>query len=330
MTMVAELTAEEILYATNSRLKSGCIDEQPGKIVWNLDELTPGDWFIAIPSERHDPHDDLSLAIERGARGCIVNRRSRYAAAAKDAVLISVPDTRTALLDIVRYWRHRVQPRVVGVTGSNGRRVTMMLLSQLLQNNAKTHIAFMENLGWFGCVREVLSMPQGTDVLIFEAGAVARGDIARIGSALDPDLVVLTQIRHPLPSPEREALTAALYCELLETLPEFPNEKLAAVIYDKNPAMQKRADQVLKDLLASRHSLSGKGIAERLSESALHQLSEAMQSAISEPVSRAEVWCAVEAAKALGMSTSELEEIFELDGQDLGHQSGLPSVRLIG
>jgi UDP-N-acetylmuramyl pentapeptide synthase len=310
--MSALFTADQILYATASTLKSGRTDDQQGRIVWDLEDIREGDWFIAIPSQFTDPHDHLGLALERGARGLIVNRRSRYSSATKDATIISVADTRTALLDLVRYWRYSVQPRVVGVAGSSGRRSTMELLSQLLKDNFKTHTAFMTNLGWFGCVKDVLSMPADTQVLIFEAGAVERGDITRIGGALDPDLAVLTPIRHPLPSAERDAFSASLYCELLETLSSCPKERLAAVIYDDNAAVQKRADEVLCGLLGQKYSQSGRGIAQRLPQEALNVLNKAMASK-GLTVSRADLWCAVEAAKALGVSKAALEKTFELD-----------------
>lgn len=313
--MHATFTADEILYATSSHLKSGYIDDTKGKIIWEIEAVKPGDWFIAIPSHFEDPHDYLDLALERGARGVIVNRRSRYASASKGATVISVPDTKTAILDLVRHWRYSVQPKVVGVSGSCGRRVTMVLVSQLLKDTYRTHVAFMDNLGWFGCVKEVLSMPKDTELLIFEAGAVERGDITRISGSLDPDLAVLTQIRHPIPSPDRDAFTAALYCELLETLSDSPQDRLAAVIYDDNPAVQKRVAEISNDLVAQKHSLGGRGIAHRLPQHSLQELSKAMEAAIGQPVTRAELWCAVEAAKALGVSTLALEEIFELTSE---------------
>lgn len=317
--MHAAFTADEILYATSSHLKSGYIDESKGNVIWNIDDLKPGDWFIAIPHQLQDPHDNLNLAFEKGARGVIVNRRSRYASAEKGATIISVPDTKTALLDLVRYWRHCVQPKkVVGVSGSCGRRVTMILLHQTLQETYRTHVAFMDNLGWFGCVKEIFSMPKDTELLIFEAGAVERGDITRIGGALDPDLAILTSVRHALPSPERDALTASLYCELLETVSsDGPKESLSAVIYDDNSAVQKRVEEVFQDLVAQKYSLGGKGISHKLPESSIKELSEAMQATIGQPVTRADLWCAIEGAKALGFSTAALEEIFELSNESV-------------
>lgn len=310
--MSAVFSAEEILYATNGFQHSGHTDDGKGRLVWEIEEVSSGDWFIAIPTPLSDPHDNLDLAFEKGARGVIVNRRSRYASAQVGELVISVADTRTALLDMVRYWRNCVSPKVVGVAGSSGRRATMVLLSQLLQDQFKTHLAFMDNLGWFGCVKEVLATPKDTQVLIFEAGAVERGDITRIGGALDPDLAVLTPVHHPLPSPQRDRFVASLYCELLETLCEYPQDRLAAVIYDDNPAVQKRSDEVLSGLLGQKYSLSGKGIAHRLPDESLKMLSNEMEKVLGLTVSRADLWCAVEAAKVLGVSKESLEDILEL------------------
>lgn len=315
--MSATFTADEILYATSSHLKSGPIDSHKGRIVWDLEEVMLGDWFIAIPSHFDDPHDKLAIAMEKGARGLIVNRRARYAFAPKGYPIITVPDTKVALLDLMRYWRQCVQPKVVGVSGSSGRRATMILMHQLLQSQFKTHLAFMDNFGWFGCVKEVFAMPKNTDVLVFEVGAVERGDITRIAGALDPDLAVLTQTRHPLPSPERDALTASLYCELLETLSDFQKERVSAVIYDDNKAVANRADKVLQDLLFQKHSQSGMSLAHRVPEQSLRTLSQAVQAELGVPVSRAELWCAVEATKALGLSKTTLEELLELDSETI-------------
>jgi UDP-N-acetylmuramyl pentapeptide synthase len=306
--MHSQFTGEEILYATNGHLKSGTISDTKGKLTWNIDELKAGDWFLAIPSTFRDPHDCLNLAFEKGASGVIVNRRNRYSSAIDGGTIITVSDTRTALLDLVRHWRFKVKPRVVAVSGSFGRQVTMLLLNQLLKETFITHVASMGNLGWFGCIEEVLSMPEETEVLIFEAGAIERGDITRIGGALVPDFAVLTQIRHPLPSQERDSFAAALYCELLETLAEQPQGRLAAAIYDLTIPVRNRVDELLDgcNLMAARYSKSESSLASQVTDAALAELSDAMKKVVGQSVTRAELWCAIEAASALGVSDSKL------------------------
>ncbi len=313
--MQPQFTGDEILYATNGHLKSGTISDTKGALTWKIDDLKPGDWFLAIPSPFRDPHDCLNLAFEKGASGVIVNRRNRYSSAADGGTIITVSDTRTALLDLVRHWRFKVKPKVVAVSGTFGRQVTMLLLSQLLSEKFKTHLAPMGNLGWFGCIEEVLSMPEDTDVLIFEAGAIERGDITRIGGALVPDFAVLTQIRHPLPSQERDEFAAALYCELLETLAEQPHGRVAAAIYDLNMPVRNRVDELLEgsNLMAARYSIPGESsLAGEVTDEALAELSAAIKKATGQTVTRAELWCAIEAARALGVSNADLESLLNL------------------
>ncbi len=325
--MYAEFTANEILNATVGRLESGSPDGGKGNLVWDFGEIKEGDWFLALSSASDDPHDCLDLAFQCGARGVIVNRRNRYASAPRGSTIITVADTTTALIDLARHWRHTLNPKVVGVTGSFGRRATMLLLNQLLQSKFSTHLAFVGSMGRLSCAKEVLAMPVGTEVLIFEAGAIERGDITRIGGALEPDLAVLTQIRHPLPSAARDTFVSALYCELLETVSSQDEDLPSAVIYDDNTSVQARVDSVAKDMNLRRFSQGELGIVNSLSESFVRDLSQAMQTAIGHAVSRAEIWCAVEAAQVLGIGTDTLQEIFEVRAS--AQQSDAPYCELL-
>jgi len=310
--MSASFNAEEILSATtHSVLESGSIDHQAGRIACEIEVINRGDWFIALPSDFYDPHNHLNIALEKGARGLIVER-NRANIETSNCPVISVPDTRAALLELVRDWINLVRPGVVGVTGTSGRRATMLLLNQLVRERYKTHLAFMRDLSWAGCAREVLTMPVDAQLLIFEAGGVERGDIARIGKTMQPDLAVLTSIRHPIPSPERDFLTATMYCELLETLCSEPKERLAAVIFDQSQAVQRRTSEVIGGFVSKRFSRGEASIAHRIPEQSIANLNDALNE-LGITASRADLWCAVEAARALGISTADLETLFELE-----------------
>lgn len=314
--MSASFNAEEILHATtNSVLESGSIDDRAGRIICELEDVNQGDWFIAIPSDFHDPHVHLETAISRGARGLIVERNRTSLMFNGRCPIISVPDSKTALLELVRDWKNLVRPGVVGVTGTSGRRATMLLLNELVKERYKTHLAFMRDLSWSGCAKEVLAMPVDTQLLIFEAGGVERGDIARIGNSLQPDLAVLTSIRHPIPSPGRDFMTATMYCELLETLCPEPKERLAAVVFDHSEAVQRRTNEVMGGFISKRFSQAEVSIAHRIPEQSIATLNEALEE-LGITASRADIWCAVEAARALGRSTTDLEALFELDSRN--------------
>lgn len=299
--MEARFSAEDILCAASGRIVKGPIDLQKGRIVWQLDELQPGDWFLALQDGVHDGHDDLRQAIASGARGCIVNRRCRYAFADTNGVIISVSDTRSALFDLVRSWRYAVKPRVVGVSGTTGRRATMLLMNSLLAEKLKVHLAFMSSLGSLGCLSEVLAMPEDTELLIFEAAAVERGDVAKVGGTLDPDLAVITRIEHPLPSGERERLLANMYCELLETVETYSGNG-KAVVYDRSAAVQERTDLLLSGMASVRFSQSASDSYNCVSEEQFEDLNSTLFKLTGQKLTRAELWCAIEAARSLDVT----------------------------
>lgn len=299
--MGALFSADEILYSTNGRIAAGGIDDHKGRLVWDLEDIRAGDWFLALAFGEVDTHDYLSMAFEMGAQGCLVNRRTRYSSAPKGRTLISVAETSVALFELVSYWRHVVHPATVGVSGSTGRRATIELIHHLLRNSFKCHVAYEG--GGFGCASGVLSMPEGTDLLLFEAGAVERGDVARIGSALAPNVAVITRTKHPLPSARRDAHIAALYCEILETVNRFNCG--SAVVYDENPAVRERCMQLLPGLVATLYSDSGDSV-QPFSQTGLDSLCKQVELVTEQPVMTADLWCAMEAARAIGLSSEQI------------------------
>lgn len=308
--MSAEFSADEIVYATGGRLSSGILGAGHGRLCWRTEDLRPGDWFVAVPEPFYDPHDELHLIYARGASGCVVNRKVRYPFSANELSTISVTDTRTALLDLLRYWRHRSKVKVVAVSGSSGRRATMMLLSQFLGKRKKVHLAFMKSISWESCLESAFAMPDDTEILICELGAIERGDVSRISAHLEPDIAVLTPVRHPTGSLERDEHFAAMYCELLENVNYPLNCDARAIVYDLDTAVHKRSAQVLRNVPAQMYSSKPNPILNAISESSLAELSDAMEELIDQKVTRADLWCALETAAALGVPMSELEDWF--------------------
>ncbi|MDZ4838360.1 MAG: hypothetical protein SGJ27_31645 [Candidatus Melainabacteria bacterium] len=299
--MSATFSADEILYCTHGRIAAGTINDQKGRLVWDLEDVRDGDWFVALASGSHDSHDYLHMAFDLGAQGCVVNKRTRYSFAPKNRTLISVADTAVALMQSVSYWRHLVGPIAVGVVASHGRRATVKLLHQLLKDTFRCHIALESDR--FGCARDVLTMPADAQVLLFEAGAVERGDVARIGAALSPDIAVIGRTQHPIPSVGRNALSAALYCEILETVDLCKSGR--AIVYDDSPAIAERSELLLMGLASTSYLQKSQSLQE-FSESDLDRFAKFAEIATGQPVKTAEVWCALEAARAIGLSSQQI------------------------
>lgn len=71
----------------------------------------------------------------------------------------------------------------------------------------------------------------------------------------------------------------------------------------------------MSDVLVQRFSQSGLSLAHRVSEGALSALSKEMESSLGISVSRADLWCATEAAKALGLSQEALAQMVQLQAE---------------
>lgn len=292
--MSATFTGDEILYAATGRIVSGGIGNEAGHVKWDLDYIDKGDWFVATSSGSQDTHDQLSVAVKRGARGCIVNERNRYSFTTRADTLISVADTKLAILDLARYWRHVVNPKVIVVVGTLGRKSIINILESLLKDRYRCHKALEHN--GLSCVSDVLEMPKDTEILLAEVSGKDRGDVARLGSSLAPDLAIIGKTQHPLPSVERDAATAALHCEILDTLRNFADG--CAVVYDQNHAVRERAQQMLHGLRSVTFSQSP-GIPGELE---LRRLTNHINRANSESWSEVDLWCAANGAQVLGLT----------------------------
>src|SRR5690606_17319052 len=93
-------------------------------------EVAPGTLFVARRGERHDAHDHLVEAAERGAVAAIGERE----APGLQLPYLVVPDARRALphLAAAFYAHPSERLRVIGVTGTDGKTTTSYLLHWLL------------------------------------------------------------------------------------------------------------------------------------------------------------------------------------------------------
>ncbi len=79
--------------------------------------VRPGDLFVALTGERVDGHDFVGQALAAGAATALVER---VPAGIDAAAVLPVPSTVTALGQLGAWWRGRIDPAVIAITGSNG------------------------------------------------------------------------------------------------------------------------------------------------------------------------------------------------------------------
>ena len=147
--------------------------------------IRSGDLFVALKGENFDGHDYVGKAFEQGAVAAMVDH-----AVSDEASQLLVDDTRLGLGRLAAVWRDLVNPRVVALTGSNGKTTLKEMLAAILSE--ENHVlATLGNLNNDIGVPLTLLRLQDEEVAIVEMGANHVGEIDYLTKIARPDVAIL-------------------------------------------------------------------------------------------------------------------------------------------
>ncbi len=240
--MTAIFNTSSLLKLTGGRLISGIAFEKQGSVCADINELSAGQWFIALSDSQADGHDQLEQAYRLGAIGCIVQARRRYPFAHPDSKLIGVDNPLHAYLELAREARIRINPKVVAITGSSGKSTTRDMCCSVASIRFQVHSSSTNRPDARGLAKTLLAMPDDTEVLVVELSQRGRGEIAWLATAAEPDIAIITNVGlahlDTLGSIEN---IAAAKCELLEALDVLTG---TAILGESNPSLVRRAKKI--------------------------------------------------------------------------------------
>jgi UDP-N-acetylmuramoyl-tripeptide--D-alanyl-D-alanine ligase len=180
------LRLDDLLAATGGEALQTKASEFAGASI-DSRTIQKGALFFALRAAR-DGHEFLGDAVARGAGGLVIER-GRHAPSGVTA--IAVDDTRKALGAYGKFIRRRVNPKVVGVTGSAGKTTTKDLCAAALGDGTlKTEGNLNNDLG----VPLTLLRLSSEKFAVVEMGMSARGEIAYLAELAEPDVGLVTLI----------------------------------------------------------------------------------------------------------------------------------------
>lgn len=192
---------EEILLATGGKVAREGKGLRFDGIVTDTGKVRKGSVFVALKGERFDGHDFARRAVRRGA-GCLVVHRRVPPSGIGRATVIRVRDTLEALGDLAHFHRERIAPKVLAITGSNGKTTTKEMVASILEHASiegrplrgrvlKTEGNF-NNL--VGLPLTLLGLRGKQRVAVVELGTSLPGEIARLTRIADPDIALITSV----------------------------------------------------------------------------------------------------------------------------------------
>jgi UDP-N-acetylmuramoyl-tripeptide--D-alanyl-D-alanine ligase len=158
-----------------------------GPVVIDSREVTTGALFVAIVGDRSDGHDFAAGAYAAGASAVLGSR-------AVDGPCVVVDDVVAALTELAKFVRNRLQPIVIGLTGSVGKTTTKDLLAQILERDGSTVATARSYNNEIGLPLTILRADRETRYLVLEMGAGNAGDITHLAEVARPQLGLVLNV----------------------------------------------------------------------------------------------------------------------------------------
>lgn len=147
--------------------------------------------FVPLIAERNG-HDFINDAKKSGATVSLWSESLK--GAPKDIPLIVVKDTLKALQEIAVFHLNTVEPKVVAITGSNGKTTTKDMVNKVLEKKYRTHKTDGNFNNEIGLPLTILNMPKSTEIIILEMGTSSPGEIEFLSKLAQPEVAVVTMI----------------------------------------------------------------------------------------------------------------------------------------
>lgn len=220
-------------------------------------QVIPGSLFVAIPGENTDGHNFVGDAFRRGASFALIQKDLPDSFATLDLrgglkldspsaltppLCLRVDNTLTALQQIARFWRRKLDLRVIGITGSVGKSTTKEITAEVLSQRYHT----LKNIGnlnnEIGLPLTILKLSSGHERAVLEMGFYVPGEIALLCDIALPSVGVVTNIGtvHAERAGSQEAIFAGK-SELVQALP--PGPQGVAILNFDDPWVRKMEEK---------------------------------------------------------------------------------------
>ena len=220
-------------------------------------QVIPGSLFVAIPGERADGHDFIADAFHRGAMFALIQREADGAYRTLDLraglssetkpdltppLCLRVENSLAALQQIARFWRRKLDLRVIGITGSVGKSTTKEVVAQILSERYRTLKSPGNLNNEIGLPLTILRLGSGYERAVLEMGFYVPGEIAFLCDIALPQVGVVTNIGtvHAERAGSQEAIVRGK-TELVQALPPAPDG--TAILNFDDPLVRKMEEK---------------------------------------------------------------------------------------
>lgn len=184
-------TRDELINATGAVVLRDSLEDNAQTFSISTDTRTikSGAIYLPLKGESFDGENFIDKAIDAGAKAYFTTKDTCFEGA---NLVLKVENTLEAYLNIAKYYRLKINPITVAITGSSGKTTTKEIVYSVLSQKFKTQKTFSNHNNEIGFCQTVLGMEQSTQALIVEMGMRGLGEIELISTHLKPDYAIIT------------------------------------------------------------------------------------------------------------------------------------------
>lgn len=191
-----EFTLDEIIKATGAKiLKNEGVEDSKFTFSTDTRTIKKGEIYLPLKGENFNGENFINVALEAGAAGFFISKeetahRSPFTA----HLILQVEDTLTAYLQLARFYKRKINPTTIAITGSSGKTTTKEMAFCVASEKFKTHKSELNFNNEIGLCKTILSMPENTEVLILEMGMRGLGEIELLSKYSEPDIAIIANV----------------------------------------------------------------------------------------------------------------------------------------
>ncbi len=226
---------DDLLAATGGTIHGPVFAQAFGDFCYDTRQLSPaaepGELFLAVVTEKGDGHDYVLDAARNGATGVLCQRP--FDLSAYRVTCVIVDDSRRALLDWARFILGKLDPLVVGITGSSGKTTTKEAAAAVL---GRRHAVFRNYGNYndrYGLPIALGKLEPEHQVAVLEMACDGLDEIRELAALTQPRIGVVTYVNDThLPYFGSLEAIATEKGRLVEALPSAAEGGVAILNYD--------------------------------------------------------------------------------------------------
>ena len=151
--------------------------------------------FLPLVGQSFDGHDFINDVLNKSVKlaFCEEKQINKVKEQYRDKLII-VENAIETYHKIANYYRNKINPTVIAITGSAGKTTCKELISRVLSSVFKVHSTSGNFNNEFGVPKTMLEMPTDTEILVLELAMRAKDEIKLLSKVAEPDIAIITNI----------------------------------------------------------------------------------------------------------------------------------------